>query len=51
MPGQIRPDKKMIKVLNQILEKPKDLQQKNEKVPSEKRRQAWMINSYSIIPK
>ncbi len=51
MPGQIRPIEKLVKIVNKILEKPKDKQQKNENRPSDKRIEAWRIDSYSITPR
>jgi hypothetical protein len=51
MPGQIRPIEKLVKVVNKILEKPKDKQQKNDQRPSDKRIEAWRIDSYSITPR
>lgn len=50
MPGQIRPDKALMKVAYKILKTPKKLQQGNDKEPSEKRIQAWKIDS-SIAPR
>jgi hypothetical protein len=45
MPGQIRPDAKLKKLAYKILQTPKELQQKNTPKPSEKRYNAWHINS------
>ena len=50
MPGQIRPNQKLVKVLNKILKKPKNLNQKNERQPDDKRREQWQVDSLSIIP-
>jgi hypothetical protein len=51
MPGQIRPDEKLLKVVNKILQKPKERRQKNEKEPSDKRVDRWRVDSSSVIPK
>ena len=50
MPGQIRPDEKMMKVVYKILKTPKKLQQRNEREPSDRRLQSWKIDS-SIAPR
>lgn len=51
MPGQIRPIEKLVKVMNNILKKPKNQQQKNDKKPDDRRIEAWKIDSSSIIPR
>lgn len=51
MPGQIRPIQKLVKVVNKILQKPKDKQQRDDKEPSDKRIEAWRIDSYSVTPR
>lgn len=51
MPGQIRPDEKLVKVVNEIIKKPKDKQQKNEKEPSAERLDRWIVDSSSLVPK
>lgn len=50
MPGQIRPEKKLMKVVYQILKTPKHLQQKLDKEPDAKRLNAWRVDS-SISPR
>src|ERR1017187_6944560 len=50
MPGQIRPNKKMMKTAYKILGTPKDMQQRNDDRPSEKRVYSWRIDS-SIAPR
>ena len=50
MPGQIRPDKKLLKLAYKILQTDKSLQQKDNKAPSDKRIEAWKINS-SLSPR
>lgn len=50
MPGQIRPDEKMMRVAYKILKTPKKLQQSNDKEPDKKRLNAWRVDS-SISPR
>lgn len=50
MPGQIRPEKKLMKVVYEILKTPKPLQQKLDKEPDQKRLNAWRVDS-SISPR
>jgi hypothetical protein len=45
MPGQIRPDTKVMKVAYKILKTPKKLQQGNEKEANKKRLEAWRVDS------
>lgn len=45
MPGQIRPDEKVAKILNKILKTPKEKQQDNQKEPSEKLKKEWFTDS------
>lgn len=45
MPGQIRPSRKAAKALYKIMQTPKEMQQKNEQVPNERRRKEWHIDS------
>lgn len=51
MPGQIRPDQKLVKVAAKILKKNKDRLQKNEDRPSDKRIERWRVDSSSVVPK
>jgi hypothetical protein len=44
MPGQIRPDKKAMKIFYDIMKTDKDQQQANKK-PTEKQRRAWRTDS------
>lgn len=46
---QIRPSKKLAKIAYDILKTPKELQQKNKERPSEKERQAWKVDSMSVV--
>lgn len=50
MPGQIRPEKKVMKVAYQILKTPKPLRQSEQKEPDPKRLFAWRVDS-SISPR
>lgn len=50
MPGQIRPDKKIMKAAYKILKTPKDLQQSDNKEPNPRRLKAWRVDS-SISPR
>jgi hypothetical protein len=45
MPGQIRTNKKATEIAYKILKTPKDLQQKNEKQPSDRLKQQWFKDS------
>jgi len=45
MAGQIRPDKKLMKLVYKIMKTPKDLQQDNERVVSAKKQKEWFIDS------
>ena len=45
MPGQIRPDKKSMKIAYKILKTPKDLQQKDDRRPSDRRLREWFRDS------
>jgi hypothetical protein len=50
MPGQIRPDKKMMKTVYTILKTPKKLQQSNTEEPNPRRLNEWRIDS-SVSPR
>ena len=50
MPGQIRPDHKLMKLAYKILKTPVKLQQKDEKEPNDKRIKSWTIDS-SLAPR
>ncbi len=41
MPGQIRPDEKLAKIVYKVLKTPKDLQQKNTVKPTERQMREW----------
>jgi hypothetical protein len=45
MPGQIRPDKKLMKLVYKILKTPKNLQQENQTIASHKRQREWNVDS------
>jgi hypothetical protein len=45
MSAWLRPYKKLAKINYQLLNTPKDLRQKNDKVPDEKRLASWKIGS------
>lgn len=45
MAAQIRPDEKLKKIAYKILKTPESLQQKTDRVPSQKRLNAWLVNS------
>jgi len=45
MSAWLRPNKKMAKIAYTILSTPKDLRQKNDPRPSDKRTESWKINS------
>lgn len=45
MPGTIRPNKKCMKIAYNILNVPKDKQQKNQQKPSDKQIREWFIDS------
>jgi len=45
MPVQLRPDKKLAKLVYTILAVPKALQQKNEKQPTERQAIAWRAST------
>lgn len=45
MPGQIRPSRKLAKVVYKILQIPKEMQQRDQQIPSERRRKAWQVDS------
>lgn len=45
MPGQVRPNKKAMKIAYAILKTPKDKQQDNQKKPSEKLIKEWFRDS------
>jgi hypothetical protein len=45
MPVQLRPDKKLAKMLYKIMGTPKTLQQKEDKNPTEKQLIAWRASS------
>lgn len=45
MPGQVRPNKEAMKIAYKILKTPKDLQQVNDKKPSDKRLREWFRDS------
>lgn len=45
MPGAPRPNKKAAKIAYKILKTPKEMQQDNQKVPSERLRREWFIDS------
>jgi len=44
MAGQIRPDKKLMKLAYKILKTPKDRQQDNKK-PTERQMREWSVNN------
>lgn len=45
MPGQIRQNKKALKIFNEIMKPAKDQRQDNQKKPSEKMRNEWFRDS------
>jgi len=45
MSAWLRPYGKLAKINYKLLNTPKDLRQKNEKVPNEKRQESWKIGS------
>lgn len=45
MPGQIRPNEKLMRAAYKILQTPTNMQQRNEKNVSEKRQQEWAKES------
>ena len=48
MPGAIRPNKKAMKIAYNILKTPKDMQQKNDSNPSDKRKLRWCKESMGV---
>jgi hypothetical protein len=45
MAAWLRPSEKLAKVAYKILKTPKELRQRNDKEPSDKRIEAWKINT------
>lgn len=45
MPGQIRPNRKAMKIAYQILKTPKDKQQDNQKKPTPEKIREWFRDS------
>jgi len=45
MPSGIRPNSKALKIVNRILNTPKDQRQKEDKKPSDKRVNEWWVDS------
>jgi hypothetical protein len=41
MPAQLRPDKKLAKIVYKLLNTQTDLQQRNTPLPTEKQREEW----------
>lgn len=47
MPGAIRPNEKLAKIVYKLLKTPKEMQQHNTRKPTEEQKQRWFKDSSS----